>query len=73
MTASLPLIPRDRFPERLTRCVFGLFLFGLGISMLIDAELGAAPWDVFHTGVSELTGIGTGHGPRSAPDLDSAA
>lgn len=28
--------------------------------MLIDAELGAAPWDVFHTGVSELTGIGTG-------------
>jgi uncharacterized membrane protein YczE len=57
----VPLIPRDRFPERLTRCVFGLFLFGLGISMLIDAELGAAPWDVFHTGVSELTGIGTGH------------
>ncbi|MGK0274062.1 MAG: putative membrane protein YczE [Ilumatobacter sp.] len=61
MIAALPLIPRDRFPERLTRCVFGLFLFGLGIAMLIDAELGAAPWDVFHTGVSELTGIGTGH------------
>ncbi|MFT4618359.1 MAG: putative membrane protein YczE [Minisyncoccia bacterium] len=56
----VPLIPRDRFPERLTRCVFGLFLFGLGISMILDAELGAAPWDVFHTGVSELTGIGTG-------------
>jgi uncharacterized membrane protein YczE len=60
MTAPLPLIPRDRFPERLARCVFGLFMFGLGISMLIDAELGAAPWDVFHTGVSELTGMGTG-------------
>ena len=56
----VPLIPRDRFPERLGRCVFGLFMYGLGISMLIDAELGAAPWDVFHTGVSELTGIGTG-------------
>ena len=28
--------------------------------MILDAELGAAPWDVFHTGVSELTGIGTG-------------
>jgi uncharacterized membrane protein YczE len=28
---------------------------------LIDANLGAAPWDVFHTGVSELTGwpVGT--------------
>lgn len=56
----VPLIPRDRFPERLGRCLFGLFLFGLGTSMILDAELGAAPWDVFHTGMSELTGIGTG-------------
>ena len=29
--------------------------------MLLDAELGAAPWDVFHTGVSELTGISVGN------------
>lgn len=28
--------------------------------MVVRAELGAAPWDVFHTGVSELTGISTG-------------
>ena len=28
--------------------------------MIIDADLGAAPWDVFHTGVSDLTGIGVG-------------
>lgn len=41
--------------------MFGLALFGLGISMLIDSELGAAPWDVFHTGVSELTGISVGN------------
>lgn len=46
--------------ERLVRCVFGLFLFGAGITLLLRAELGAAPWDVFHTGVSELTGIGVG-------------
>jgi len=58
---STRLIPRDRFVERLVRCLFGLVLFGLGISMLIDAELGAAPWDVFHTGVSELTGISVGN------------
>ncbi len=56
-----PLIPRDRFIERLLRCLFGLVMFGLGVSMLIDAELGAAPWDVFHTGVSELTGISVGN------------
>jgi len=29
--------------------------------MLIDAELGAAPWDVFHTGVSDRTGISVGN------------
>ena len=54
-------VPPDRFLERLTRCIFGLFLFGLGISLLIDAELGAAPWDVFHTGVSDRTGISVGN------------
>ena len=40
--------------------MFGLFLFGAGITLLLRAELGAAPWDVFHTGISELTGIGVG-------------
>ncbi|MGB3734449.1 MAG: hypothetical protein WA964_05800 [Ilumatobacter sp.] len=40
--------------------MFGLILFGIGITLLVRAELGAAPWDVFHTGVSELTGISTG-------------
>ena len=52
--------PRDRALERIVRCVFGLVLFGVGITLLIRAELGAAPWDVFHTGVSELSGISTG-------------
>ncbi len=40
--------------------MFGLALFGLGISLLLQSNLGAAPWDVFHTGVSELTGIPVG-------------
>jgi uncharacterized membrane protein YczE len=35
-------------------------LFGIGIALLIDARLGAAPWDVFHTGISELTGLPVG-------------
>jgi len=54
-------VPTDRAVERIARCVAGLALFGIGISLLIDANLGAAPWDVFHTGVSELTGwpVGT--------------
>jgi uncharacterized membrane protein YczE len=53
-------IPPDRLFQRLVRCVFGLALFGLGISLILQADLGAAPWDVFHTGVSELTGIPVG-------------
>ena len=40
--------------------MLGLAVFGVGISLLIDARLGAAPWDVFHTGVAELTGLPVG-------------
>ena len=53
-------IPPDRHLQRLARCVFGLALFGVGISLILQANLGAAPWDVFHTGVNELTGIPVG-------------
>jgi uncharacterized membrane protein YczE len=53
-------VPTDRPVERIARCVAGLALFGVGIALIIDADLGAAPWDVFHTGVSDLTGIGVG-------------
>ncbi len=53
-------IPKDRPAERIGRCTFGLVLFGVGITLLVRSELGAAPWDVFHTGVGELTGISTG-------------
>ncbi|WP_205528668.1 YczE/YyaS/YitT family protein [Desertimonas flava] len=52
--------PEDRAVHRLVRCVVGLAIFGLGVAMLIDADLGAAPWDVFHTGVSDLTGMPVG-------------
>ena len=62
MSTSLAerFVPVDRPAERVARCLFGLGLFGVGITLLIDAELGAAPWDVFHTGITELTGISTG-------------
>lgn len=53
-------IPSDRLPERLVRCVTGLALFGLGIAMFLASELGLAPWDVFHQGVSERLGIPVG-------------
>ncbi|MEN9506040.1 MAG: hypothetical protein RI958_1966 [Actinomycetota bacterium] len=40
--------------------MFGLALFGVGVAMLIDADLGAAPWDVFHQGVAERIGWAVG-------------
>lgn len=45
---------------RLARCIAGLCLFGTGIAFILEAHLGAAPWDAFHQGVSELTGISVG-------------
>ncbi len=55
----LPL-PADRLVERVVRCMAGLALFGLGISMFITSELGVAPWDVFHQGFGRKVGISTG-------------
>lgn len=53
-------MPRDRLPQRLVRCVIGLVMCGVGIATIIHAELGLAPWDVFHQGVSDQTGIPIG-------------
>jgi len=52
---------RVSFPERIVRCVAGLFLFGLGITFFIRAELGLAPWDVFHKGLSENLDVPIGN------------
>jgi uncharacterized membrane protein YczE len=38
----------------------GLALYGLSLTLLVRAGLGLAPWDVFHQGVSEVTGLSLG-------------
>jgi len=45
---------------RVVRLFVGLFLFAVGIVMTINANLGLAPWDVFHQGLSLQTGITLG-------------
>lgn len=45
---------------RLTRCIAGLAVCGVGISLLLRADLGAAPWDVLHQGISRHTGLSVG-------------
>lgn len=40
--------------------MFGLFLFGLGLAFMVIADLGLAPWEVMHQGISGRTGIPIG-------------
>lgn len=44
----------------LGKLILGLFLFAVGIVMTINANLGVAPWDVFHHGLSLTTNITMG-------------
>lgn len=50
----------DRPVQRLARCITGQVCFGLGIAMFVTARLGLAPWDVFHQGVANHTGLRLG-------------
>jgi uncharacterized membrane protein YczE len=56
----LPLPPPDELRTRLPRLLAGLAMFGVGIALMVRADLGLAPWDVLHQGVAERTGIAIG-------------
>lgn len=45
---------------RLVKMTIGFFLLALGIVMTINANLGVAPYDVFHQGLSNTFGITMG-------------
>jgi uncharacterized membrane protein YczE len=46
--------------RRLPSLLVGIALISLGTTLSVRAHLGLAPWDVFHQGVSKLTGISLG-------------
>ena len=50
----------DRPVERAVRLLAGLVLFGLAMALLLESGTGLDPWNVFHQGVSEHTGITIG-------------
>jgi uncharacterized membrane protein YczE len=52
--------PFDRLPQRLVRLFGGLVLFGFGLALLVHADLGLDPWNVFNQGVSRHTGLTLG-------------
>jgi len=46
-----------RFARRFVQLQAGLVLYGVSMAMFIRANLGIDPWDVFHQGLSERTGL----------------
>ncbi|MER7331899.1 MULTISPECIES: hypothetical protein [unclassified Micromonospora] len=51
---------RHRPARRLTQLYAGLVLYGVSMALMINSGLGLDPWDVFHQGLAELTGLSFG-------------
>ena len=50
----------NKMALRYFRLFVGLFLCAIGIVMTINANLGYAPWDVFHQGIGNIIGVKIG-------------
>ena len=48
---------RATWARRITQLVVGLFLYGIGLALMVRAGIGVAPWDVLSQGVSLRTGL----------------
>jgi uncharacterized membrane protein YczE len=46
--------------RRLIQLLLGLALYGISLGVMVRANLGLDPWDVFHQGLAERTGISLG-------------
>jgi uncharacterized membrane protein YczE len=46
--------------RRVGQCVAGLIICGTGVALIVDADIGLAPWDVLHKGISRQTGVSVG-------------
>jgi uncharacterized membrane protein YczE len=59
--ADVLLVPSaSELRRRLPPCLAGIAGIGIGIALSVRADLGLAPWDVLHQGVSDVTGISIG-------------
>lgn len=58
-TATAPR-PAARLPRRLLQLYVGLIAYGASMALMVEANLGNQPWDVFHEGTAQLTGLSFG-------------
>ena len=49
-----------QFWLRFLKLNIGLVLFALGIVLTLQANIGYSPWEIFHSGISRVTGISIG-------------
>ena len=55
-----PTDPAPVLVRRFVQLFVGLFLYGLGIALIVRGELGVAPWDVLTQGIAKQTGLNFG-------------
>jgi len=51
---------KSNFGYRFAKLNLGLFIYGIGIALMVHASIGVAPWDVLAQGISKQTGISFG-------------
>jgi uncharacterized membrane protein YczE len=55
-----PTDPPPVLVRRFMQLFVGLFLYGMGIALIVRGELGVAPWDVLTQGIAKQTGLNFG-------------
>lgn len=53
-------IDPENMTRRLIQLFLGLALYGVSLGLMVRSNLGLDPWDVFHQGLSQRTGISLG-------------
>lgn len=51
---------QSNFTGRFLVLTFGLFIYGIGLAMMVNAKIGIAPWDVLAQGISIQTSLSFG-------------
>jgi len=54
------IIGRVLMTRRLVQLLIGLFLYGIGIALIVRGGIGVAPWDVLTQGIDNYTHLGFG-------------